>query len=154
MKQQYWQEKEKGTKIIAQLMYRSKLDMAIRQLPLNAIGACVMASRHDVKSSDVQEPMRFDVTGLSPYFDFRLVRLHAAPQRSAATWQKQCILVRTFVRLWLALPPPYDHMCHQSTARAKRDQPPRSGAAVAQNRLRKPWWWLICVFITVKAFLV
>ncbi len=70
----------------------------------------------------------------------RLVRLHAAPQRPSAAWQKQCILVRTFVRLWSALQPPYSHMWHQSTARAKRDQQPRSGAAGAQNRLRKPWW--------------
>ncbi len=112
----------------------------------------------------------------------RLVRLHAAPQRSAAAWQKQCILVRTFVRLWSALQPPYSHMCHQSTARAKRDQPQRSDAAVAQNRLRKPWWrhtlfslvrfcddimcWVfiltiqflycsqICIFMTAKAYLV
>ncbi len=37
----------------------------------------------------------------------RLIRLHAAPQRSAAAWQKQCILVITFVRLWLALQSPY-----------------------------------------------
>ncbi len=72
--------------------------------------------------------------------NIRCVRLHAAPRRSSAAWQKQCILVRTFVRLWSALQPPYDHMCHQSTARAKRDQPLRSGAAVAQNRLLKPWW--------------
>ncbi len=40
----------------------------------------------------------------------RLVRLHAALQESAAAWQKQCILVRTFVRLWSALQPPYDHV--------------------------------------------
>ncbi len=86
----------------------------------------------------VMWPLLFGV--YSPCVAFRLVRLHAVPQRSAAAWQKQCILVRTFVRLWSALQPPYDHMCHQSTARAKRDQPPRSGAAVAQNRLREPWW--------------
>ncbi len=53
----------------------------------------------------------------------------------------QCILVRKFVWIWLALQPPYDHICHQSTARAKWDQPPRSGAAVAQNQPWKPWWW-------------
>ncbi len=41
---------------------------------------------------------------------------------------------------WSEMQPPYNHMCHQSTARARRDQPPRSGAAVAQNRLRNPWW--------------
>ncbi len=86
----------------------------------------------------VMWPLLFGI--YSPHVANRLVGLHAALQRSAAAWQKQCILVRTFVWLWSALQPPYDHMCHQSTARAKRDQPPRSGAAVAQNQLREPWW--------------
>ncbi len=67
----------------------------------------------------------------------RLVRLHAAAQRLAAAWQKQCILGRTFVRLWSALQPPYDYMCHQSIARAKRDQPLRSGTTVGQNWLQE-----------------
>ncbi len=57
-------------------------------------------------------------------------------QRSAAALQKQCILVRTFVPLWSALQPPCNHMCHQSTAKAERDQQPRPGAAVAQNQLQ------------------
>ncbi len=34
---------------------------------------------------------------------YRLVRLHAPPQSSAAAWQKQCILVRTFVLFWSSL---------------------------------------------------
>ncbi len=86
----------------------------------------------------VMWPLLFSI--YSPHVAIRCVRLHAAPRRSAAAWQKQCILVRTFVRLWSALQPPYDHMCHQSTARAKRDQPLRSGAADAQNRLLELWW--------------
>ncbi len=74
----------------------------------------------------------------------RLVRIHATSQWSAAAWQKQCILVRKCVWLW----------CCNSLritcaikvpARAKRDQPPRSGAAVAQHQLWEFWtvWYML-----------
>ncbi len=65
---------------------------------------------------------------------------YAVQQRSAAAWQKQCILVGTFVRLWSALQLPYDHMCHQSTTRAKRDR--RWGQALQLLKIgcKSPWW--------------
>ncbi len=72
--------------------------------------------------------------------EVRLVRLHATPQDRN---QKQCNLVRKFVWIWSALQLPYNHIWHQSTAKAKRYQLLRSGAAVAQNQLQKPWWHFI-----------
>ncbi len=77
----------------------------------------------------------------------RLARLHGAPQRSTAAWQKQCILVRTSVQLWSALQPPYDRMCHQSTERAKRDQScscSKSAAALMKTHfipIGQILWW-------------
>ncbi len=60
----------------------------------------------------------------------RLVRLHAAPQRSAAAWQKQCILVRKFVRLWSALQPPCAQMCHVIKVPWEQTETSRLGQAL------------------------